>query len=165
MSAEKMAPEIAEDKLGEGGCKAADEEHHSAAHTEQPADRQPVDCSADVATKATQKANIKSHQITSNAEHPANLQPADCSTAANTVKKATQDAFSMLTRMMEQSASREKREQEREQAREENERTRRAAEQAEWQASHQAQLMVLSDLQQKLGSMSSRFTDIEEHVP
>ena len=57
-----MAPEIAEDKLGEGGSKAADKARRSAAHAEQPADRQPVDCSADAATKATQEANIKSHQ-------------------------------------------------------------------------------------------------------
>ena len=53
-----MAPEIAEDKLEEGGCKAADEARRSAAHTEQLADRQPVDCSADAATTATQEANI-----------------------------------------------------------------------------------------------------------
>ena len=62
MSAGKMVPKIAEDKLGEGGSKAADKARRSAAHAEQPADRQPVDCSADAATKATQEANIKSHQ-------------------------------------------------------------------------------------------------------
>jgi len=57
-----MAPKLSGEKLGEGGCKAAGEARRSAAHAEQPADGQRVDCSADAATKATQEANIKSSQ-------------------------------------------------------------------------------------------------------
>ena len=57
-----MAPKLSGEKLGEGGCKAAGEARRSAAHAEQPADGQPVDCSADAATKATQETNIKSAQ-------------------------------------------------------------------------------------------------------
>ena len=56
-----MAPKVWGPKLKEGGCKAAGgEARRSAAHAEQPADGQRVDCSADAATKAKQEVNIKS---------------------------------------------------------------------------------------------------------